>query len=269
MENCLVVCNGRLRKSALALVNVYPDGRSGSRGVVGGIVEELSNEIRTGRLKPGERLPSEKGLGERFGAGRSSVREALNILSGQGLVRVRAGRGSFVADFTEPEIEPLLPFWECHHDVPFTSVLEVRLAIEPQVAALAAVRGGEEELEELRSTLDQLEEAIAADSLSGRVFADIAFHDRLFVAAANPLHRSIYRGIEPLLFDVRRVGLRSVERSRKVLSMHAGIYRAVRDRDPDRASAATWEHLLEFASDSSIGFDPGLLGMSPRGLRDE
>lgn len=263
-----MVRNGRLRRSVLGLVNVYP-GRSGSRGVVGGIVEELSNEIRTGRLKPGERLPSEKGLGERFGAGRSSVREALNILSGQGLVRVQAGRGSFVADFAEPEIEPLLPFWERHHDVPFTSVLEVRLAIEPQVAALAAVRATEEELQGLRSTLDQLEDAISADSLSGRVFADIAFHDRLFVAAANTLHRSIYRGIEPLLFDVRRVGLRSVERSRKVLSMHAEIYQAVRDRDPDRASAAMWTHLLEFASDSNIEFDPGVLGLFPRGLSAE
>ena len=237
--------------------------------MVAGIVEELSNEIRTGRLKPGERLPSEKGLGERFGAGRSSVREALNILSGQGLVRVQAGRGSFVADFTEPEIEPLLPFWERHHDLPFTSVLEVRLAVEPQVAALAAARAAEEELEGLRSTLDQLEGAIREESLSGRVFADIAFHDRLFAAAANPLHRSIYRGIEPLLFDVRRVGLRSVERSRKVLSRHTAIYEAVRDRDPDRAAAATWAHLLEFASDSNIEFDPGLLGLSPRGLPAE
>lgn len=229
----------------------------------------MSNEIRTGRLKPGERLPSEKGLGERFSAGRSSVREALNILSGQGLVRVRAGRGSFVVDFAEPEIEPLLPFWERHHDLPFTSVLEVRLAIEPQVAALAAVRAAEEELEGLASALDQLEDAIREESLSRRVFADIAFHDRLFAAAANSLHRSIYRGIEPLLFDVRRVGLRSVERSRKVLGMHADIYRAVRDRDPDRASAAMWAHLLEFASDSSIQFDAGLLGLSPRGLRAE
>ncbi len=229
----------------------------------------MSNEIRTGRLKPGERLPSEKGLGERFGAGRSSVREALNILSGQGLVRVQAGRGSFVADFTEPEIEPLLPFWERHHDVPFTSVLEVRLAVEPQVAALAAARAAEEELEGLRSTLDQLEGAIREESLSGRVFADIAFHDRLFAAAANPLHRSIYRGIEPLLFDVRRVGLRSVERSRKVLSRHTAIYEAMRDRDPDRAAAATWAHLLEFASDANIEFDPGLLGLSPRGLPAE
>ena len=143
------------------------------------------------------------------------------------------------------------------------------MAIEPQVAALAATRANEEQLEELRSTLDQLEEAIAADSLSGRVFADIAFHDRLFVAAANPLHRSIYRGIEPLLFDVRRVGLRSVERSRKVLSMHAEIYRAVRDRDPDRASAAMWAHLLEFASDSNVGFDPNLLGLFPRSFQAE
>ena len=237
--------------------------------MVGGIVEKLSNEIRTGRLKPGKRLPSEKGLGERFGAGRASVREALNILSGQGLVQVQAGRGSFVADFSEPEIEPLLPFWERHHDDPFTSVLEVRLAMEPQVAALATVRVDEEQLEGLRSTLDQLEESISSDSLSGRVFADIAFHDRPFVAAANPLHRSIYRGIEPLLFDVRRVGLRSVERSRKVLSMHAGISRAMRDRDPDRPAAAIWAHLLEFASDSSVEFDPNLLGLFPRNLPAE
>lgn len=250
-------------RTTVGLVNVYPRGVTGKGSVVGRIVEDLSDDIRMGRLKPGERLPSEKGLGEKFGAGRSSVREALQILGGQGLVTTRAGRGSFVADFSAPALEPMLPFWERRHEVSFAAVLEVRLAVEPQVAALA-VRADEKGLKEVAATLDQMEEAIAADSLSGRVFADIAFHDRLFAAAGNPLHRSIYRGIEPLLFDIRRVGLRSRERAGKVLEAHTSIYDAVRSREPDRAAAAMWDHILAFPSDMEVDFDPEVLGLHPR-----
>lgn len=245
-------------------VLMYVRGGSHQRSIVERLVEELSNEIRMGVLKPGEKLPSERQLCERFGIGRSSVREALRILGSQGMIEVQMGRGSFVTDFTAPSTESPIVFWNHNHETSFTSLLEVRLAIEPQVAALAAHRATEDHLEQLHSTLEQLREHIAADNFSGRIFADIAFHDCLFRASDNELYLSIYRGIEPMLFDIRRIGLRSGNRSTKVLDRHENIYQAVKSRDSDTASEAMWVHLLEFAVDMGISFDADKAGLVPR-----
>lgn len=239
-------------------------GVASPRGVVSRIVEELSGEIRMGVLPPGTRLPSERKLCERFGAGRSSVREALRALSSQGLIRIQMGRGSFVADFSAPNADSLLLFWEHNHDTPLSGLVEVRLAIEPQIASLAAHRASEEEIEQLRVTLVNLQSHMEPDGLGGRVFADIAFHDCLVRASKNSLYLSIYRGIEPMLFDVRRMGLHSIERSSRVLGMHEDIYRAVESRDSDAAAHAMWDHLLSFASDMGLEFVPESLGLFPR-----
>lgn len=217
-----------------------------------------------GALGPGTRLPSERKLCERFSASRTSVREALSALSSQGLIQVQMGRGSFVKDFTIPKTDSVTLFWDDNHDVSLGEVAEVRLAIEPQIAALAARRAGEEQLEQLEKTLDNLRGHIASSNLGGRVFADIAFHDCLVKAADNQLYVSIYRGIEPILFDIRRMGLKSAGRSEKVLDMHTEIYRAVKARDPDAASGAMWSHILEFLRDMEIDFDTGSLGLYPR-----
>lgn len=266
----VILVDERNRVASVGWFAVYSsDSVRPYRGVVERIVEELAEEIRMGALGPGSRLSSERKLCERFSASRTSVREALSALSSQGLIQIQMGRGSFVADFTTPKTDSVLLFWEGNHDVSLNEVTEVRLAIEPQIAALAALRASEEQLEQLQTTLDNLRGYIGSSNLGGRVFADIAFHDCLVKAANNQLYTSIYRGIEPILFDIRRMGLKSAERSEKVLGMHTEIYRAVKNRDPDAASSAMWAHLLEFLRDMEIDFDAGSLGLYPRGLMEE
>ena len=171
------------------------------------------------------------------------------------MVEIQVGRGSFVSDFTAPKSDSPLLFWEHNHDTPLSKLLEVRFTIEMHIAALAARRVSEEHLEQLRTTLDNLRTYIEDDRLGGRVFADIAFHDCLVNAADNQLYLSMYRALEPMLFDVRRIGLRTPERSREVLEMHTEVYEAVRDHNPDAAAAAMRSHLLAFVKDMGIDID--------------
>lgn len=220
--------------------------------IVDKIVEQLAHEIRTGGLQPRDKLDSEINLAQRFGTGRSSVREALRTLSSRGLIEIHAGRGSFVSTFEEPAVSSLYPLWHLRHDISFLSLFEVRIVIEPQIAALASRRIGEAMLEELNSTLVRLRTNIENDSLSGRVFADIGFHDCLVRAADNELFLSIYRSIEPMLFDIRRLGLSSTKRSEKVLKRHEQIFEAVRDCKPEEAKTSMLKHLLEFATDKQV-----------------
>jgi GntR family transcriptional repressor for pyruvate dehydrogenase complex len=226
------------------------------RSVVERVVEELAYEIRMGIRKPGDKLPSERKLCENFGASRNSVREALKILSSRRLIQIQVGRGSFITDFAAPGNEPVQLLWEKNNDVPLDKLLEFRLAIEPEIAALAARRIDEKRLRELEKTLENLRESIKEDNLSDRVFSDIAFHDCLVRASENPLHVSVYRSVEPMLFDIRRIGLKLPERSRQVLEMHEEIYEAVKAKEADAAARAMRDHILRFARDMGIALDP-------------
>ena len=209
-------------------------------------------------------MPSERELGDRFGVGRSSVREALRILGSQGLIQVQMGRGSFVADFTTPAPESIIRFWDRRHEVSLKELMEIRLSIEPQIAALAAHRSGADCLEDLDSSLKDLRMNIANKHLSGRVFADTAFHDRLARAADNSLFFSINRSIEPMLLDIRRMELLSLERSARVLDAHETIYHGVVQRDPRLAARAMWSHIIEFVRDMELDFDLDILDVYPR-----
>lgn len=242
---------------------------SGYRSVVDRVVEELAGEIRMGKLEPGAKLPSERGLCERFGASRSSVREALRALNSRGMIEIQVGRGSFVSDFSAPKSDSPLLFWQHNHETPLGTLLEVRFTIEPHIAALAARRVSEEHLGQLQTSLYNMQVHTDDDRLGGRVFADIAFHDCLVRAADNQLYLSIYRGLEPMLFDIRRMGLRSPERSSKVLDMHERIYEAVREHDPDAAAAAMRSHLLSFVRDMEIEFDLENLSAIPCDFGDQ
>lgn len=223
--------------------------------VVERIAEDLAGEIRMGKLEPGSKLPSERELCDRFEAGRSSVREALKVLGSRGMLEVQVGRGSFVSDFTAPQTDSPLLFWESNHETPLSTLLEVRFTIEPHIAALAARRIGEQQLEQLRTTLNNLRTCIGNDRLGGRVFADIAFHDCLVRATDNQLYLSIYHGLEPMLFDIRRIGLRSPKRSEEVFDMHTKIYEAVRGHDPDAAAVAMRSHLFDFVKYIGVEID--------------
>lgn len=241
---------------------------SGYRSVVERVVEELAGEIRMGKLEPGSKLPSERRLCERFGSSRPSVREALRVLSSRGMVEIQVGRGSFVSDFTAPKTDSPLLFWEHNQETPLGTLLEVRFTIELHVAVLAARRVREEHLEQLRVALNNLRTYIEVDRLGGRVFADIAFHDCLVRAADNQLYLSIYRGLEPMLFDIRRLGLRSPRRSEAVLEAHTKIYEAVRDRNPRAATEAMRSHLFAFVRDMGIDFEYESVEILPGGLPD-
>lgn len=223
--------------------------------VVERIAEDLAGEIRMGKLEPGSKLPSERELCDRFETSRSSVREALKVLGSRGMLEVQVGRGSFVSDFTAPQTDSPLLFWENNHETPLSTLLEVRFTIEPHIAALAARRISEQQLDQLRITLSNLRTYIDTDRLGGRVFADIAFHDCLVRATDNQLYLSIYHSLEPMLFDIRRIGLRSPKRSEEVFDMHTKIYEAVRDHDPDEAAVTMRSHLFAFVKYMGIEID--------------
>ena len=118
------------------------------------VVSGIQELIREQGLKPGDRLPTEKAIGEMFGVGRSTVREALRALQALGIVNLQQGRGAFVSEPVDKEERGHT--WFKGLDASIRDYIEIRLAIEPLSVRLAIERAEAEEVAELARILSML-----------------------------------------------------------------------------------------------------------------
>lgn len=151
------------------------------------VSDELAQRIRTGDWLPGTRIPSISQLARDLGASTGSVREALRSLESVGLVRIKHGRGVFVADERyHSELDD-----QFHDDSLglFVALAEARRLLEPELAALAAERGTAEEL----AAIDRLARLSEEEAQRGSNFVepDIMFHRQIVRAAHNPILQSM------------------------------------------------------------------------------
>src|ERR1700733_9252691 len=123
------------------------------------IVEQIISLISKGDLKPGQRLPSERELCKNFGAGRSSLREALRCLCIVGVLNARVGEGTSVAVDGAKFLGKIVE-WRVmteQHDI--ENLMEVRIALEGVTAASAALKASEEDLAKIEDVLERMEAA--------------------------------------------------------------------------------------------------------------
>ncbi|MES4905233.1 MULTISPECIES: FCD domain-containing protein [unclassified Streptomyces] len=153
----------------------------------------LREEITGGHWPVGTRLPGETTLAKTLGVGRSTVREAVRVLAGAGLVRARQGSGVFVVA-TEPAED-----WPARlRRAAVTDVFEVRMLVEVQAARLAALRRTDADLTTLNAALDARSAAAAGDD-AAFVDADIALHAAVVGAAHNPVLTDLFAEFVPRL----------------------------------------------------------------------
>ncbi|WP_430330660.1 FadR/GntR family transcriptional regulator [Rhodococcus sp. ACT016] len=155
--------------------------------------ELLTSRIRTGEWSVGDRLPSETELAAELGVGRSSVREAVKLLVRDGLLDVRHGVGTFVAEPVEDLVlEQLL------RRSRVLEVLEVRRALEMEAARLAADRARPEDLAEVRRQLADRHDRYAGDA-GAFVAADLDFHRSIVELAGNSVLTALFDSARPVL----------------------------------------------------------------------
>lgn len=196
-----------------------------------------------GRLADGERLPPETEFVELFSLSRASIREALARLRAEGRVRSRKGSGSFVVHTVSPEMMRLSAI-ETTRDL--AEWHEVRLALESEVAALAADRRTDEDLAHLRSAQATLIARLADSHADNE---DVAFHAALALCAHNPKLSEAIGRLTTHIFkwsslSAERGFLTLAERRELITLEHGGIIQAIADRDADRARAEIRRHLL-------------------------
>ncbi len=206
------------------------------------IIAQLKGLIAEGKLRSGDRLPSERELSEQFKVSRASVREAVRALESMGLLEAHQGQGTYVTTSVEALVQPLAHAI-AREETAILEVFEVRRLLEPQLAALAAARATASDLEELAETLEQQARQVAQGETGAEM--DTAFHSVLARAAKNTLLLRLNGTLVDCLRDSRRRSLETPERPRRSLAGHQAILRALRARDAEAAQRAMLNHLEE------------------------
>ncbi len=229
MENDLAI---QSRLQAVRKVRVYEE-----------IVSQITSLILNGDLKLGDKLPSERELGERFGVGRNSVREATRALESANLVETRQGEGTFVTVTPDTLVPALSEKISSEGEKGFHQLFEARRILEPQIAALATKRATPAELKRLSAILTRQRKEVEAGG-SG-IEEDTEFHMTLAEAAKNEF---LHRLVVSLLGSLRELRERSVRNeSDRIRSYetHLKILEAVKAGREKDAVANMIGHLLE------------------------
>lgn len=208
------------------------------------VAEQLAALIKQGRLQPGDKLPTEARLVEQFEVSRTVVREAVSRLKSLGLVDSRQGSGVFVSQ--------QLPFAPLQFEAQLAAsqeavlqMVEVRRALEAEVAALAAQRRSADDVKAIRQAVQALDEAVQA----GRngVDEDVKFHRAIAHAARNPFLIQTLEYLGQFLHGVTEVTraneARRVDFAHQVQSEHQAIVQAVEAGDADMARQAAAAHM--------------------------
>ena len=208
------------------------------------IVEQIEESIISGTLKPGDQLPPERQLAQRFGVSRTAVREAVKALHEKGLAEAYSGRGTFITDGRNRAVRHSLDLLmkSCQHEGP-GHLVELRTLLEPEIAAMAAQRIRPPELAAMREAVAVMDELRpAADTY---LAADFAFHLALAEGAANPLAVSLLDSIITLLRESRLRIFCVPGAAERGQHFHKRILEAVCGRDETGAREAMRAHLLQ------------------------
>ena len=213
------------------------------------IVQQIEDSIRTGGLKEGDQLPAERELAQQFGVSRTAVREAVKTLREKGLVEAYPGRGTFITTGTSHSFKLTLDRMMRGGPSEATAHLtEVREILEPEIAALAAQRGNEENLSAMREAISLMDST--QNDAEAFIEGDLDFHLALAEAAANPLILSLIDSIVGLLREQRTRTYFVKGGPERGQYHHKRILEAIEYRDPQGAREAMRAHLRQVREDS-------------------
>lgn len=204
------------------------------------VAEAIKTRIANGGWVTGQRLPSISQLAQDFGVGTGSVREAVKVLASLGIIRIEHGRGMFVCAAHLTQTDP----YEHFQDVGTGSILalcEARRILEPELAAFAAERGSDAELQSIREQALAMERLVAA----GEDFfePDVQFHRQIALAAHNSVLARMMDGVNDLFTASRRITMVQRSANLRAVRYHLLISEAIGDHNPLQARLLMLAHV--------------------------
>jgi GntR family transcriptional repressor for pyruvate dehydrogenase complex len=206
------------------------------------VADLLKKAIVSGQLKPGDRLPPERVLGDRFGVSRTVIREAIRSLTAKGLVEVRSGSGSVVARVGASSVIETVQLYLRGASIDYDAIEEVRAMLEVHVAGVAALRATEEDLHDMRDVLGAM---AAAGDPQQWTDQDAEFHRRVARATQNPLYLLVLDSIGEPIMSARLETLDLQGRPPTAIRAHERILERISARDSEGAREAMRAHLAD------------------------
>jgi GntR family transcriptional repressor for pyruvate dehydrogenase complex len=212
----------------------------------------LREKILDGQMAEGQDLPTEREMCAQAGLSRASVREALRILEGEGLIATRTGRngGSAVVRPTSATIERSVGIFIRGQGIRLDAVLEARAAIEPPSARFAALHRTEAELEEMEKIHVRLQQVSSAGDIPAYVRANLDWHVQVVRASHNELLIAFIAAVSQSVYLATDLeGFNSTEVRQAVIQAHRRVMDAIRDRDGDAAARRMERHVGAYIAD--------------------
>ena len=204
------------------------------------IEEELLRFIQETPVNIGERIPTELDLSKKFNAGRSTIREAVKSLASKGVLEVRQGAGTFVINSSTVEDDPLR--LSRYHDKLQLALelFDVRLMIEPEIAALAAQNASDDDIIEIKNLCDEVEKIYLSGN--NHVRKDIEFHKKIAHSSKNRVVEELIPLIISAVYTFANVTHRLL--LHETIETHRAITDAISRHDQTGARCAMEMHLI-------------------------
>lgn len=208
------------------------------------VFDQLRELIFRGEFKAGEKILTERELAEAFGVSRTSVRDAINKLVVMGLLDQKQGQGTFVRS-PESKEKSLLATMVESQGASITDLLEVRMGLECNAAAMAASRAVEKDFQFMEKSIEEMQKEVKSGRLGTE--ADASFHMAIAYATNNPLQVFIMKNFYDFLFTGIKVNLEGLYKIPSnidtILEQHTLIYQAIRKGNPEAAQRAMARHI--------------------------
>lgn len=208
------------------------------------VFDQIRELIFKGKLKPGEKLMTERELAKAMDVSRTTIRDAIQRLTAMGLIVQRQGQGTFVKSYDDNLESPLAKAIESQ-DTSIHDLLEVRMGLECNAASLAAQRADSSDIKALTQSLEEMRKEVSSGRLGTQ--GDISFHMAIAYAAKNPLHILIMRDFYDYLHHNIRENLESLYaipgNTQIIMKQHQNIVTAITKRNSEDAYKAMQTHI--------------------------
>jgi len=215
------------------------------------IVEQIRHLIKEGKLKPGDKLPTERILADKLGVSRPPLREALSALEILGITESRGGKGNFIKDSFN-STSYARQFKELEQEESPFELLEAREVVETEIAGLAAEKATSEDVKKIEETLNKMRNVL--NDIPRAMEFDREFHVAIAKAAHNNLLFQMMNHLadglkEKLWINLKKKCWFLPDRPQKYLEKHIQLFEAIKKADKEAARRAMHDHLVDVEKD--------------------
>ncbi|MEM7381391.1 MAG: FadR/GntR family transcriptional regulator [Bacteroidota bacterium] len=210
-------------------------------GVQKEIISNIKKYIEYKNLEPGDKLPSERMLSEKFGVSRSNIREAIQKLEFFGILKSRPQSGTFIANIGRVAMSGMLEDILRLEDPDFKSLVETRILLELKTVRLASLRRTDEDLAKIRQALDAYNKKVLNKQKA--VEEDLLFHLAIAQASKNSTMNTFMLIITPeIITNFEKYHVCDANLSFQGIQEHEDIYEAIKEQDPKKAKEKMKAH---------------------------